>query len=299
MAAKKKTTKTTKKKAAKTTAKKAAKTTAKKAAKKARASALLAAVIGAPLDQQLDITTHGRRVQLDTPSALALATKLVKRAPTAPRVLALHAGQVARDAQALDAEWSAVRKAGSGTARPHDMAVDAAWSAIHGRLVPWTQIAHERSARAAELIELVFPDGLRFLLMPWPAQWAEGQKRLRQVRSGGLEESMRELVGDAFWRALVAAQRAYGEALGLGEGDEAEDEEASESRVSALRGALLTSIMQYAVQVVAAHNAEPDAKARKALRAALAPIDAARAAAQRATSKTGETPAEDDGPATT
>ncbi len=102
------------------------------------------------------------------------------------------------------------------------------------------------SARATQLLELVFGEGLAFLDAPYAQQWAESRKRLDEIRDNGLHDTFVELCGAEFVDALEAAQERYGIALGMAN-------ERSVPPPATLRflRALRAAIAHFSIQVVA------------------------------------------------
>jgi hypothetical protein len=275
------------KSASKTAAKKPTKTATKTAAAKPagraakKAPATLGLPGGVPAGERIDVGLYARRLNIDVPSTIALVKRTLTVAPAGPPAVRTLVKTVEQAAALLTAVWKRDKPKGSVDLRPLDAAVDRSWSAVSARLGAWALIEHGNAARAAELDALLFPDGLSFTQLPWAAQWAEGDKRLTTLREKKLLGALAALVGQEFVDALEAKHREYGEALGLdGKAPVAGEGEAPASLTPPLQ-ATLGALVDYAVQVVAAHNVEKDAKKRAALRKALAPIDAARAAAAR------------------
>lgn len=148
-------------------------------------------------------------------------------------------------------------------------------------------------ATATALRERLFPDGLAFLTLAHKAQWAEGDKRLKQVDGEGHAASLEALVGAPFLAEVRAAQQLYGEVLGLLAAP-AEVVEAAAVREPLL--ALRRALRSYALQVVAAAD-EDDATSASEVRKQLAPIDEARAPRGRTveSATATESPAASDG----
>jgi len=235
-------------------------------------------VVGAPADQRLDVSVYARRIQSDVPSTIALAKKIGPRVPKVPASVSAHGRAIADAAAALGDVWREV-KSGSPDLRPLDTAVDRAWSAVHDRLAPWATLDDtKKTPLALRLLGVLYPTGLDFTQLPWNAQWAEGDKRLTQLRTQKLDDALVTLVGDEFVSNLRRRQAEYGRALGLDGTSDVEDDDAA-TKIAPLLQGVQQAIVDYAVQVAAAHNAESDGKKRKVLRAALKPIDDARKAA--------------------
>lgn len=252
---------------------------ARSAAKKARKTTARTTHggIGAPIDERLDVAAYARRLTMDVPETLAAVKKILARVPRGARVLEAHARVIADNQTVLAAAHKRVDTGDLDPVRPFDLAVDRAWSAMHGRLSGWELIGDPAAARATKLMRIFFPTGLSFTQLPWSAQWAEGEKRLARIAEEKLEPELRELVGGAFVDALKARQQEYGDALGM-HGARHDHGPENEALMPLLR-ATLQAIADYAVQLAAAHNAEQDGKKRGALRKAIQPIEDARRAA--------------------
>ena len=268
-------------------AKKTAKNVAKKPARTTQRNTT--GEVGAPQDQRLDVAAYARRITMDVPELLATSKKIASRVPPSSPVLRAHARAIADNHAVLAAAWKRVSRTDGDAVRPFDLAVDRAWSAVHGRLVGWDLIGDPAGVRAQRLMRILFPTGLSFTQLPWAAQWAEGEKRFARLAEEKLGPELRKLVGAEFVDALEARQREYGDALGMHAGHHPQGLE-TQALMPLLR-ATLQSIADYAVQIAAAHNAEPDAKKRATLRNAIAPIEAARRAAAAREGGDGEEPA--------
>lgn len=63
--------------------------------------------------------------------------------------------------------------------------------------------------------ERLFPQGLRFINLPYPEQWAHVQRLIEAIdKDEALDDDLAELVGAPIMAELRPAQVAYGAALG-------------------------------------------------------------------------------------
>ncbi|RYE82536.1 MAG: hypothetical protein EOO75_20550 [Myxococcales bacterium] len=128
---------------------------------------------------------------------------------------------------------------------------------------------------------LLFPDGLRFLTLPWKAQWAEGDKRLRQIDEQGHAAAIDRLAGPAFLAEVRFTHEAYGKALGV---SAPLPEAPATGTVGEPLVELRRALKRYAMQVIATAD-EDSADSVRAVERALAPIAEARAARPRPAGK--------------
>jgi hypothetical protein len=242
----------------------------------------------------LDLSTYARPPRMDVPTAVAVGIALL--AAPAPQVtpsitksrtrlrtsvLGLQTAWAQRDKQRAESEPLDPRTA--------DLRVDTVWGAAFGivdALASLPAAASERFALAAKVRDSLFFDGKAFLTLPYPAEWAESQKRLDRIDNEGLAPDLEKLVGADVVTELREAHLAYGKAVekimqGAGEVEAV--------LVRAPLQAVAEAITDYCVKVLA--TVEPDepetaAAARKALKA----IDVVRARAVRRTPATGDAP---------
>jgi hypothetical protein len=140
------------------------------------------------------------------------------------------------------------------------------------------------AARAAALLTLLFSDGLGFLKLPYNEEWSESEKRLRLVDQDKLAGDIDRIAGPEFLEEVRRAHALYGKALGMTGGVTVADE----VNLAAPLRKLQQAIVSYGIKLIASANDEdPDSIA--VVRAALAPIDAHRAAMSRRTAP-GEAP---------
>ncbi|HEU4408069.1 MAG TPA: hypothetical protein VFS43_22595 [Polyangiaceae bacterium] len=164
--------------------------------------------------------------RLSASTAMALGTELLtagRQEPGLPPALAPALGQLERGLGALRMARRLQREAKAIDASvvvEADQVLDRTWSGFHDFLVGWTKLsdapeAAERAGRARELIERVFPDGLRFLNFPYRMQWADSLMKLDRLGEPRLAGHVRALGGEAFVGAIARAHEAYGAALNL------------------------------------------------------------------------------------
>lgn len=222
------------------------------------------------MSDDFDPTPYVRPPVLDVASGVALGVALLhalpKEAPDGVRKAARRLRQTTVD---LQEAWAASGRSMPGSKGPADVRVDKAWAALHARLesyaaLPWDEYPMAR--RAAELVDLVYPDGLQFLTLPYKVEWAEGEKRLRQIVEGELSEDINAIAGPEFLAEVRKAHTLYGEALGVTRPEGGEPV----NLVDPLR-ALGKAITQYSLQVIAMDD-ETQASV-EAIKTALQPID--------------------------
>jgi hypothetical protein len=99
-----------------------------------------------------------------------------------------------------------------------DRQLDACWASTHAFLMCCAKLGAapegaERAARARAVLGRVFPDGLRFLTLPYRVQWAESLTKLDRLAEPEMVEHMRALGGEPFVRVVEASHERYGAAL--------------------------------------------------------------------------------------
>src|SRR5262249_53134424 len=97
-----------------------------------------------------------------------------------------------------------------------DQAIDAAWSGLFDWLTGWSKIPGVAKAKVAqELVTKLFPDGLKFVLLAYKLEWAESDARLLLIKEEKLDAQIGKLGGEEILKALHAAHKEYGEAIGI------------------------------------------------------------------------------------
>ena len=149
---------------------------------------------------------------------------------------------------------TARERAGSSAdprARAADRALDDAWAAFQSWLLGWIQlpeVAHARVPEAKALYRSLFPKGLQFTTLDFKDEWTQSQKRIDLIFEHTLDGLVDALGGRPFLTNLVAAHRAYGEALHITESGTGPEPDALVRR--ALQETRI-AIRDYVVQVAA------------------------------------------------
>lgn len=225
----------------------------------------------------IDPLAYVRMPRLDTADALSLGRMLSSLAIRRPGVAVSDAlermdGQITTLAEAWTERAVPIPRQDM---RPIDNREDRLFSALRDRLATYRALSPSKNrARALEIHELLFADGLGFLCLSYPRQHAEAERRLALIDKHELATDINELVGEEFLTELRVAHMAYGEALGIGKAPQPEPEAAH--LAEPLR-ALVEAMTDYAIQLLALARAKP-ARADE-VRWALTPIDKFRAAA--------------------
>ncbi len=236
--------------------------------------------ISISIPASLDAPSYVRPPRLGVASGLSLSKMLLLRIPKKPGPGVLMAAKaLAATVVVAEASWrSQGRARPPRNARPADIRIDRAHSAMHGRLTSYELFAtdHPDRVRADELLARLYPTGLGFLKLRWIEEHAESERRVQIIEEEGLREDLERLVGEAFVDELFEAHAAYGVALGITDAPEEPMREVS--MIGPLR-AMVRAISDYSLQVLA--YAKLDPRNVPAAQRALAPIDAFRQAASR------------------
>jgi hypothetical protein len=206
---------------------------------------------------------------------ISLLTVVPKPTPQPVRLAATRLRGTIVDLQQAWARQIAVSGPIGTLPRDADIRVDRALRSTSMRIEAFTLLPSETVGevdRAKAAYGRVFPEGLRFLNLPFDEQWAYGERLLAVIDGDEeLAADVEELVGESILGELRAAQEAYGVALGI------TAPRTSPEVVSLLEplAALRTAIVGYALQVIAMQDV--DATRIPAARKALAPLDDLRA----------------------
>lgn len=146
-----------------------------------------------------------------------------------------------------------------------DRQLDACWASTHAFLLCCARLGAapegaERAARARAVLGRVFPDGLRFLTLPYRVQWAESLTKLDRLAEPEMVEHLRALGGEPFVRVVEASHERYGEALHVTKCKAAA--KARVKRREALEG-VLDALRSYALRVanyLDEHRGDPEAQ---------------------------------------
>lgn len=233
-----------------------------------------------PAPQPLDLAQYVIAPRLSVPSGVSLGIALLSAAPKpAPQVVRRSATRLRDSVVALQQEWR--RQLAKGlvllaTPREADTRLDRAVRAFSMRLEALT-LLHADAGPDVETAEKahqrLFPEGLRFLTLPYPQQWAHCDRLLSTLDDDeALAADVERLVGETTLGEVRAAQQAYGDVLGI---TSARQTAQSVSLVAPL-DAVREAIIGYALQIIAMQSDDPSRL--PAARKALAPIDELRAA---------------------
>jgi hypothetical protein len=236
------------------------------------------------LAPSIDPAPYVRPPRLGIASGLSLSKMLLLRVPTKPGPGVIMAAKLlAATIVATEADWRSQGKTKPARkARAADVRLDRAWTVIHRRLADHEGLASEDSdrIRSVELIDRLFPTGLRFTQLRFMQEHAHSERLLAIIEDEALRPDLDHLVGKRFMDELVLAHADYGVVLGITEAPA--DEPTAVSMMERLRE-LTQAIGDHALQVLAYSRMHPDhlAPAQRAL----APIDMFREAARRASSR--------------
>jgi hypothetical protein len=151
-----------------------------------------------------------------------------------------------------------------------DRRLDTAWNAVLTWLSGWSKLPETapQAAIARHIIDTIFADGLKFLLLAYKQEWAESDTRLLHMGNEKLDADIVKLGGAPFMDELRAAHLEYGEALGITATPDAPNTGAN------LRDALnafLLALRTYVVRV-SAHVDEEEAGSADLATLLLAPL---------------------------
>jgi hypothetical protein len=236
-----------------------------------------------------DTSRYTRSPTMNAASGISLAQALLASVPKDGSPLTQRRARVLRTALVtLQTAWAS-RAPRKTDARPADRATDTTWSALHGRLDAYASLDPEqvpRAKRAAELVELVYPDGLSFLQLPFNEQHAECDRRLRQIDDEGLDRDIDAIAGKEFLVEVRRTHVLYGEALGITKSEKAP---AEETTIAEHLRTLSQAMNAYTLAVLTLIE-DDDPSSVTMVRNALLPLDEYRA--KRARNSTA--PADDD-----
>lgn len=156
--------------------------------------------------------------------------------------------------------------------RPLDTKLDACWSAFYSWTSGWARLpsTHPEAAKAAGIVELIFPEGLKFTQAAYSIEWAESESRLELIKKQKLETIVNELGGRTFLAAIRDAHESYGTALGITAASAAAQEQNTVRVRAALDGS--SAALRTFVVRVSAHVRKNDPKSEQLARVLLAPV---------------------------
>ena len=99
-----------------------------------------------------------------------------------------------------------------------DREIDGAWSGLHDFVAAFTKLPGGGPlVEAAKLVRgALFADGLKFIQLAYPLEWAESQVRLTHMETPEMADALKSLGANTFVDAIRTAHIAYGKALGMG-----------------------------------------------------------------------------------
>jgi hypothetical protein len=165
----------------------------------------------------LDLAAYSRLPNVDTPTLIAFAERLLAVAPGKPAApVKATLDDVRGELRALkDGYDAAFTVAPTADKRPIDQSSDTAWWCLDARLETAAALpAHlsplpEGPVRAAELRRKLFPDGRRFALLEYGAQWAEMDLRMRLIEREKLRPDLEALCQAGFIKFLYETHEQY------------------------------------------------------------------------------------------
>lgn len=228
-----------------------------------------------------DPTEYVRCPRVDVPQAFALGVKLLKQAPKKPPP-AIRAAlvELRTHTVALQTGWRAtLGRPKPPDARKVDNQADIAMGALYRRIEEYGTLPadeHPLSARAQELLTIVFDNSLEFLKRDYTTQWGQTEQLLALIDERGLAADLDRIAGPEFLALVRKVHKVYGKAIHL-DGDEGDD--AALPNLNELLRALTATIGAYTFQVAAAAtDRSASEEARASYRRALRPVDALRTA---------------------
>lgn len=210
----------------------------------------------------------------DVQGSLALGISMISAHDRSlPPVVRREARRLRQALVDLQQVWGAVRSTQAGRIqdpRESDARVDRAWAAVFASIQGAAGLPDDvpQSQAARQLLEAVFPTGLRFLLLPFEKQWSESEIRLDQLRTPDLGRALSEVVASYVVDELMAAHEEYGRVLGITDAKQLPP--AKVGLMDVLRQ-FREALHGYVFQLLAAGHADP--KLQPAVRASLRPLD--------------------------
>lgn len=236
-----------------------------------------------------DPALYVRQPIIDVAQGVALGIALLSATPKpAPDNVKKSAKHLRAAVLKLQDAWRQNGRIAPIDKRPADVRADKAWGAFHARINAYAELPRAEyplAKRAAEILDILFPDGLGFLALLYNAQWAECEKRLKLIEEEEFESDLETIAGPEFLAELKKAHHLYGQALGI---TRAADPKSPVNLSEPLR-ALAKAVVHYSLQLIAMLD---DSEATSAaVRKALHPLDQLRAQQSERRSKQEPLPA--------
>ncbi len=166
--------------------------------------------------------------------------------------------------------------------RPAQRECSIAWTTVVERVRLATRIPaarYPRHAAAEALYDLLAPDGLEVVKLPFRSQWTTQDTRLRLVGEHGLMADLGAVAGEFFVDELVRSHTECGRVLGITESRKTHED----VNLAEFLRALNLAITDYVLQVLP-YGQRDKPETLRAVQRALEPIDEARESQRRAAS---------------
>ena len=165
-------------------------------------------VIILPRVDTTDAVTLGQELLTSAQTEVQLSsriTKALKRLSATHGELADAAGYASKSPARAEARREADRK------------VDAGWAMLLDFLNAWSKHPYEPAAaeQARHMRGVLYPEGLKFTLLPFKREWSESETRILHMDREGFGATIAELGGATFVKAIRKAHKVYGEVLGI------------------------------------------------------------------------------------
>lgn len=120
----------------------------------------------------------------------------------------------------LEEAWAKLDAAAGGLdPRLADNAVDSAHAAIAAVLDSYSWLPRHLDPKDVADAKLahdrLYGEGLSFLKLPFPEEWAESEKRVKRIQDENLQGTLERICGKPLVAALFQSHKEYGAALGI------------------------------------------------------------------------------------
>ena len=223
------------------------------------------------MGREISIQSMVTLPRLNGAEAAALAERLVTQADAEkgeglPVFLARPLERVVSAAGALKGVLQPKEAVESGVRTAADRAVDDAWRGLSvwlGAMAGMPDGASEDLPALRKLNEMLFGDGLSFIILSYQEEWVQSETRLQAVDAGDYGSVIERAGGAPFLAAVRETHANYGEVLGITAPVQAEESPEVRSRMLDLTASLRTYVAK-----VAAY-ADPEEPGSEALSQAL------------------------------